>query len=144
MDAGIYRLTFSRFTYIGQTAGLGARWGNHLRSLKAGTHRCSELQTYYNEHGSAGISFSVLESIDASTPYDKMLLDRERHWQSVMPGCLGRRGRSPKRSLSDAQVRAIRAALASGVKAQTIVAEFDTCPTIVSLIKSGKRYGDVV
>lgn len=61
--------------YIGSAVDLLARWGQHRRSLRRGTHRNAHLQNAWDKYGEAGFEFLILELVDASG-----LVQAEQAW----------------------------------------------------------------
>ena len=139
MNAGIYAISFGTDQYIGQSSSLGNRFGNHLRRLTQGKHNCAVLQDYYAEHGVHGITFQILEIVDAAHPYDKRLLERENHFHHVYPLAHGKRKSHGK--LARDEVLDIRARREAGEGTKSIAEAYDISHALVSLIASRKRYG---
>lgn len=76
--SGIYLITHtaSGKGYVGSAASLAMRKGQHLRSLRAGTHHNPKLQNAWAKYGDGAFVFSVLEYVE-----DKAhLLAREQVW----------------------------------------------------------------
>jgi group I intron endonuclease len=97
--------------YIGSTADMVGRYGNHKRQLKKGEHTNSHLQNFVNKYGFGSIYFDVLEPCDPAK-----LIEREQHYidtfkpqfnmnlfaQSVLGICKKPKTEEHKRKLSEA------------------------------------------
>lgn len=49
--------------YVGQSEWIGARWGLHLSTLIAGTHRNYKMQKDFNRYGVSAFTFKILEFV---------------------------------------------------------------------------------
>lgn len=62
--------------YIGSSIKIEQRWGEHRRSLTAGTHGNGHLKSAWLKYGADSFSFSVIEYV----PDILMLIVREQYW----------------------------------------------------------------
>lgn len=61
MKSGIYKITFKNGkVYVGQTNSFPARWANHRKLLRDGTHTNAIMQNAWNKYGEASVSFDVV------------------------------------------------------------------------------------
>lgn len=74
---GIYQIC-SRSTskvYVGSSVNVYARWQQHRRNLRYGTHSNRHLQTAWDTYGQENFEFSIVELVDRT-----LLYQREEHW----------------------------------------------------------------
>lgn len=78
MKSGIYKIAFgSDWSYIGQTNNFSARWANHRKRLRDGTHYNKIMQSAWNKYGEESFIFSVLEfASDRLSDLEQMHLDQ--------------------------------------------------------------------
>src|SRR5882762_9754540 len=88
-NAGIYRIVVNRSDllpkfYIGQASNIVSRKASHLRCLRNGTHKNSNLQRAYRKYGEAAFRFEILLICEISnlTVYEQAVVN------SYMPGTL--------------------------------------------------------
>lgn len=83
---GIYRITLVRDgrCYIGSTVDIRRRWGEHRKSLRAGTHHSKYMQRCYTKYGENALIFEILEICDITDMTDEqvsgLLFVREQCW----------------------------------------------------------------
>lgn len=77
MNSGVYQLrsTVTGERYIGSSTQLNTRRGEHLRFLRAGSHRIARLQELVTTHGIDSIVFEVIETCEPGET-----LAREQVW----------------------------------------------------------------
>jgi group I intron endonuclease len=73
--------------YVGSTRNGKSRRGQHLRSLKNGSHDNKRLQLTWYKYGIRSLRFEVLEHIDECSK----LISREQFWIDTLVEKLGRR-----------------------------------------------------
>lgn len=66
MNSGIYIIQNSEDAkvYIGSTANLEKRWGQHKSTLRGGYHGNSHLQCAWNKYGEFAFEFGILEYLN--------------------------------------------------------------------------------
>ena len=80
---GIYKISCTEedTVYIGSSNNIKRRWGEHKRTLKAGTHRNTKLQLAWNAYGSENFTFEIVEET-------KDIIGREQyHLDYYWPNC---------------------------------------------------------
>lgn len=80
--SGIYIIQnlISGKVYIGSAVDIKARWGEHLSSLKKGSHGNSHLQRAWNRYGSKAFEFKALLycELDVLIHHEQLMIDEYR------------------------------------------------------------------
>ncbi|KQT26856.1 MAG: GIY-YIG nuclease family protein [Bradyrhizobium sp.] len=87
--AGIFvvRCPASSETWVGQAPNLETIQNRIWFSLRQGSHTCRSLQTAWNTHGEAGLTFGECERLeDEESAYVRNALLKERmlHWRAEL------------------------------------------------------------
>lgn len=94
-QSGIYciRNIVSRRIYVGSAVNISARWIEHKKRLRLGTHHSQVFQRSWNKHGQDAFQISVLEIVDNAAN----LVSREQVWIDCLKAACPRTGlnRSP-------------------------------------------------
>lgn len=133
--------------YIGASIEVENRWKAHIKCLNSERgHSNKDLLHDWHKYGQSGFSFEVIEKVSPEE-----LRTREKFWLAQYPdGYEASRLRARyikenghKRVLNDQQVREVRK-LKGFRKVCDLADEFGVSHSLISLIHSGDRYGDVV
>src|SRR5258708_19018414 len=83
-SSGVYwiRNAQSGKIYVGSSASIEARWHEHRRLLRKGTHHSVFLQRAWDKHSEAAFVFEVLEISPRG-----MLFIREQFWIDELSAC---------------------------------------------------------
>lgn len=78
--AGIYifKSSVKEKIYIGSTCNLYKRINNHIKSLRKNTHHTNHFQNHFNKYGENVFSIEILEIIDKTEGFRKILFDLEQ------------------------------------------------------------------
>ncbi len=67
--------TVTNTTYVGSTANVRVRWGNHRSKLQRGKHENEHLQRAWNKYGADTFDWAVIEQLT-----EAKLVEREQYW----------------------------------------------------------------
>lgn len=78
MTMGIYTITCTKNgkCYVGSSENIEARWKEHLKRLRLGTHHNPYLKRCFNKYGSSSLVFTIAEVVDDAD----RLFEREQEW----------------------------------------------------------------
>lgn len=82
MDRGVYEIRnqTNGNRYVGSSATIQQRWGNHLKTLRRDAHYNCHLQAAFNKYGESAFTFAMLEHVEDSS----RLIAREQHYLETL------------------------------------------------------------
>jgi hypothetical protein len=84
--SGIYKIAnlADGKVYVGSSANITGRFGDHKKLLRRGKHHSPHLQSAWNKYGEDSFDFEVVEIVDDR----HRILEREQHWIDELKAAL--------------------------------------------------------